>query len=239
MTDTTKYTFLGDDSGYSKSNTTRYIILIASLTFVLFLFLLVFHFVKNSQETKPEENKNFVRKDFKNYFVIFDKKNNRPVSSTQFGWINDTDENKPKFQPEPSITNIKHDDFTNNHIFQRGHLSPWPNLGLESFSVINMVPQYPCHNDGKWKYFEAYVRKYYFGKTVVTIPIYEKNLTHVFSTKTIDIPSQFCKEIQGLEGRYCMNHTIDCGPKPYINHWCQNFNPEMKLPHVNKSNCKY
>jgi hypothetical protein len=55
MSENTKYTFLGEDSGHSKSpNMTRYIILLASLTFVLFLILLVFHFVKNSTGTKPE-----------------------------------------------------------------------------------------------------------------------------------------------------------------------------------------
>jgi DNA/RNA endonuclease G (NUC1) len=239
MTDTTKYTFLGDDSGYSKSNTTRYIILIASLTFVLFLFLLVFHFVKNSQETKPEENKNFVRKDFKNYFVIFDKKNNRPVSSTQFGWIQANDQ-RINFRPEPNITNIKHTDFTTKDtiIFDRGHLSPLKNLGLESFSVINMVPQFICHNEHLWEEFERYVSTYYYNKTVITIPIYKKNFYHLFSGKKIDIPSQFCKEIEGLEGRHCMNHTENCGINPRKN-WCKFFVTEMNLPHVNKSNCNF
>jgi DNA/RNA endonuclease G (NUC1) len=184
---------------------------------------------------QPFGPEGLVKRQFKNYFVIFDKINNRPYASVQTGWTILSEKKKKYFRSERELTNIQNNDFANSG-FDKGHLSPWENLGDPSMSVINMVPQYPCHNQELWKMFEKYVRRFHFGKIITTFPLYIDNKFHEFNGKKISIPSHFCKRIEDVSDIHCMIHSENCAT---TQDWCKLFKGGMHLPKIDAKTCKF
>lgn len=166
--------------------------------------------------------------EMKGYRVVFDRDLCVPISSTMVEWISKPPTQRPPWSNHTE-SRIKVYDFWTQvpfpgtkDFYDRGHLSPYADLGAPSMSVINVVPQIKCHNSGVWNYFETFVRKEYFGRAIVTYPKY--NYTSWFETANgrLYIPMQICKSIPGV-GNFCMDHHSGvCGKK-----WCTLLQPSL------------
>jgi len=178
----------------------------------LVIFLVIFSY--------SYSRKNITSFQFEGYSVIVDLDNSVPISSTMKilktsesvktpsikscsrfeniqGFSITTDDYKTITQtPFPSGTDDKYD---------RGHLSPYADIGDPSCKIVNIVPQLRCHNQQVWQQFETYIReKFSIGEEIVTFPLY--NFTSFAPTEhgRLYIPYKICKRIRNVD--YCIPH---------------------------------
>ena len=162
-------------------------------------------------------------KKFQNYEVYFNTYYSSPVSSTIFYWsvFSKTKNEKCQTWEDNSYAWIKIQDYDKlPKNFVKGKLTPYMNVGSQTCSVLNIVPQFKCHSEGVWKNFENFVSAYHYGKLITTFPIYGKtNL--IINQKKIYIPEKLCKKIDGEN--YCIAHTEEVCEK----NWCEIITPKL------------
>jgi hypothetical protein len=200
------------------------LLILFSVTFIVCLIVLI---NKSSGTT-------VITRRFQSFTVEFDPIKSRTIRSIQHTWIHPgTRPSRNYFRPDPDFK-LKNDDYIRSG-FDKGHLSPWMILGNESQTIINVVPQIPCHNQQVWRFFEEYVRDNYKNRTIVTYPRYDDEKTFQHNGKIFYIPSHMCKVIEGV-GYYCMEHKIEtCVTQPSKN-WCKLLTPQ--LPNISEE-CKF
>lgn len=186
------------------------------VSLVIFLVIFTFSYSKKNINTFQ----------FEGYSVIVDLDNSVPISSTMklkksgsitpskscsrfdniAGFSITTDDYKTITQtPFPSGTEDKYD---------RGHLSPFADIGDPSCKIVNVVPQLRCHNQEVWQHFETYIRdKLPAGEEIVTFPVY--NFTSFAPTEhgPLYIPYKICKRIKNVN--YCIPHHSGVCSKPW------------------------
>lgn len=237
MSTDTKYSFIGEDTTMFKNNPKliNYILILAVASVFILITICLF-FIVGYPEEHNQNVKKMKTKRFQHYYVDFDTEFNRPIRSVQFNWsYNVGTRPNNRFKPEPDVTNIVDADYKNSD-YDRGHLSPWMGLGEESMSIINVVPQYKCHNEHVWEMFEIYVRDYHSTGTIETYPIYNDNFfnSKIDNSKKLYIPEKMCKKINNQE--YCLRHSKELCIKPYAKTWCKKMEPS--LPDVDL-NCTF
>jgi hypothetical protein len=229
------------DSNHLKKNPKFEIsqILFSILIFAIILILLSLTFlgcfiVLTNKSTGKLKDANIITRKFKSFTVEFDPIKSRVLRSIQHTWIRPgTRPSRNYFRPDPAF-NLKDADYVRSG-FDKGHLSPWMILGNESQTIVNVVPQIPCHNQQVWRFFEEYVRDNYRNRTIVTYPRYDDENSFHHNGKIFYIPSHMCKVIEGI-GYYCMEHKIEtCVTQPSRN-WCKLLTP--KLPNISED-CKF
>jgi hypothetical protein len=175
----------------------------------------------------PFKSRNYQVIAFSGYDVVFDVDSAIPVSSRIFKWIRNPPSKRPPWGDHPASRITAKDFWTTTpypgtaDLYDRGHLSPYADLGAESMTVINVVPQVKCHNSGVWNDFEMYCRKTFFDQEIITYPVY--NFTSWFETEhgKLYIPYKICKRINNVD--YCMNHGSALCGRP----WCPLVTPKL------------
>lgn len=87
--------------------------------------------------------------------------------------------------------------------YDRGHMAPSGDMSTlaaqrESFSLINIVPQHPCSNQGLWSGIESAVRRMAMSQDelfVVTGPVYSKSGTGHMIGRGVSIPDEVYKAV--------------------------------------------
>eukprot|EP01080_Neovahlkampfia_damariscottae_P007503 gene7503-11826_t len=165
----------------------------------------------------------YVTKSFKRYEVVFDTLYSIPVSSTQKTWESNVPSRRTPWRDEKFSAITSKDYQAVQNEYQRGHLTPWNSIGRDSNTIINVVPQLKCHNQGVWNQFEMQVKKLYLGQKIVTYPSYgwfgKKIQLRAFDA--LYIPSWLCKTIDGVD--YCMKHDESVCKK----HYCKVVSPRF------------
>ena len=213
-------------------------VIIACAAMAMLTMLIVFMVMGIYTEATPV----YVVKNFNGYSITFDIANLRPVNSTIFAWSI----NKPPRGgwATDSLTRIDAADYSefsrkfctssSTLGMDRGHLSPFADLGKESMTILNIVPQYACHNQGLWKHFEMHVRTNYRGFNITTTAHYDdpSYFLALLRGARLYIPTRLCKTILGVQ--YCIPHTCDaCNLS-----WCCAIVPRIaSVPCVGNPTC--
>lgn len=210
-------------------------IAVITLAIFIILTLLAIIFIHPQTHTHFETTPVYTTKHFGAYSITYDVANMRSVNSTIHAWSI----NKPTRGGwrKDSLTNITADDykeFLGEYCIDKGHLSPFADLGKESMTVVNMVPHYSCHNGGVWKQFELHVRNNYRGFNITTSAYYDDSAKFLMLKRGIKlfIPTRLCKTIRNVE--YCIPHTLQVCGKP----WCCSITPRLaNVPCAINSKC--
>eukprot|EP01080_Neovahlkampfia_damariscottae_P012544 gene12544-6365_t len=198
------------------------IFIVSAILLGIFAVVIILEIRNQSTQTQEPQNMVFVK--FPHFTIKFDVDKQRPIASTQFGWNTNHSSSRGHWKSNP-VSVITTEDFKylkhKGSPMDRGHLSPFATLGKESMTIINVVPQYSCHNQIIWRLFEEFVTKHYKDEVIVTYPKYneEEYLDRV--NGRLYVPSHICKTIRGID--YCMPHNLEICRKK----WCEHLTPKL------------
>jgi endonuclease G len=93
------------------------------------------------------------------------------------------------FRKDPYDINIlRHEDYTNTG-YDRGHLVPNADYGVDTYIITNAVPMIPKFNRGIWRVSEQAIREKYKGKLIYKGCEYSNNYIMTSRSNKLYIPA--------------------------------------------------
>jgi hypothetical protein len=213
-----------------KSFTQKYrwviIFFIGCALFLSIIFFFVLGYIYFGQPAPiPPNEPIVVTRAFKFFSVIFDKDKSRPIRSIQFIFNPNPGNQTDNIFRRDKDFKIEDEDY-NNIGYVKGSLTPWKNIGMESQSIINVVPQVACFNENVWGAFESFLFTYFHFSEITTFPRFDDEKTILTNGKILYIPNKICKNIKGV-GEFCMENSELTCKLPYSTNWCQQLQPNF------------